>query len=256
MKKSYLFPALGVSLLALTSCNGNQQSDNKIELVSYQYDNIAKLTHPDSLAVSEEGDEFYRLVGEGVLPVAIGQADITQLRDTLQTLGRVEYVSRHEVSPRFSDEVELTALSPDSVEAGNYRVNNLSMVLLTPRVAVWKSYMAYYVAHAAHGRYRTTYVNYSLDEHKVLSLDDIFKKGYEKPLTEMLAERAKENPEIFSDADIRIPDTWRITDDGITFVYGLYDIAPYSAGEVEIPLALYELADLMKPNPIIGEPSL
>lgn len=45
--------------------------------------------------------------------------------------------------------------------------------------------------------------------------------------------------------EIGIPTDFEITESGINFIYGLYEIAPYSSGEITVEFATYELDDIL-----------
>lgn len=229
------------------SCTHNKVNpENAFSLISYKYDTISEVTDKDSLI--DQDALYWRSIGQGVLPEAMGEADTRQLRDTLEKLGFVEFAEKDVASPRQAPHLKLTDKSAKDVQAENYSVNHLSINLFTPRIAVWKSSLVYYLSGAAHPRFSTRYINYAIKEGKILSLSDIFKPGYEDTLRDMLKERVMENPEAFEDAEVSIPDNFYIGVEGITFVYGLYEVAPYSAGEIEIPFYIYELNEILKPG--------
>lgn len=236
-----------ICLSGCFSCSRDKKNpENAFSLISYNYDTISEVTEKDSLI--DQDALYWRSVGQGVLPEAMGEADTRLLRDTLEKLGFVEFAEKNVASPRQAPHLKIIDKNAKEVQADNYSVNHLSIRLFTPRIAVWKSSLVYYLAGAAHPRYSTKYVNYAIKEGKILSLSDLFKPGYEKTLREMLKERVMENPEAYDDAEINIPDNFYIGSEGITFVYGLYEVAPYSAGEIEVPFYIYELNEILKPG--------
>lgn len=237
--------ALALAAVAL-SCTRNSHINNAFSLVSYEYDKISQVTDTDSL----EGEDamYWRSMGSGVLPQAMGSADISQLRDTLEKLGFVEFHGTDGAIPRKASHLKLTNDNPAERQAGNYSLNRLTIQQFTPHIVVWKSFLAYYTTGAVHPRQQTRYINYSINDNKILSLSDIFKSGYEAPLTELLKERLSENPDVFADAEITIPNNFYLTTEGLTFVYDQYEVAPYSAGEIEVPFYVFELSDLFRPD--------
>lgn len=101
--------------------------------------------------------------------------------------------------------------------------------------------------HAAHGVYGTSYLNYSIDNNRILKLQDIFKPGYEKELGMLLTEKVKEKDvDLFDpDASVGVPDDFEISTNGINFIWSIYSIAPYSEGEIKVEVNSYEVADLL-----------
>lgn len=244
-------PLLILTVLAIwvtisLSCSRSGNINNAFSLVSYKYDKISEVTDTDSI----EGEDamYWRSLGSGILPQAIGAADISQLRDTLEKLGFVEFDGKSGASPRKAAHLKVTNENPSERPAGNYSVNRLTIQRFSPEIVVWKSFLAYYTAGAAHPRQQTRYVNYSVSNNRILTLNNIFRPGFRAPLTEMIRERLADNEDVFPDADIRIPDNFYLTESGITFVYDQYEIAPYSAGEIEVFFYDFEITDLFRPE--------
>lgn len=241
------------SLLTLDSCGGNSGDkhivnlDNPLEdidLEGYSYDRISESLSADSIDI--EGSKYMRHMGKGVLPSTINGRPVKELRDSLERLGNVLFSDKKISEPRTNnEELKLTTLDPEKTDACSYYLNNLSVTLMTQSMIVWKDYAAYYACGAAHGRYATRYVNFSILDNKIITLNDLFRRGYEPLLRKKLRERLKGNPDVFQDADIQIPETFAVTSEGITFLYGIYDIAPYSAGEIPVSFDAYELTDLL-----------
>lgn len=241
--KTHLLATIAVSAL-LASCSG--KPEGTVTLQPYSYSTLARDTTAND--DPSPSDSLWHYRGEGMLPVADGSKAMEQLRDTLEAMGNVNVASDGTAQPGFHDGHVAQPGDPEQADAGNEATNQLNLCLATPYVMVWQNRIQVYEAGAAHGRYRTRYLNYALGKGHVISLDDLFEPGYEKPLLEMLKEKLADNPEIFSDAQITIPPTFRITSRGLAFVWPIYDIAPYSAGEPEVDFDIYELTDLLKPS--------
>lgn len=244
MNISQIFAA-GALALVLGSCGERQDNTDEITLESYAFDVIS--TSTDSLPTNIEGADKMRSIGEGVLPVVKGESGMQALRDSLQKLAGVQFDDKGTASPLLDPTFQATQEQPGSTEACSYSTNKLSVRLVTQRIAVWSDEAAYYPCGAAHPMYATTYVNYDRKNHRVLSLADLMKKGYEKPLAKMLREKLKDmNVDLLVSPDaVGIPETFNITRDGITFTYGLYSIAPYSSGEISVNFYAWELNDVL-----------
>lgn len=239
----------------LTSCGGNnkivEENDNVtpvVELIGYSYDAIAIL--PDSLTIPVEGGNYTRVAGQGMLPRRVGKKDITLLRDSLERLGRVLLLDKKDTEPRLSDGMALVEIAPNDTIVCSSSNTQLTIAFMSSKMVVWKCYRYEYLCRAAHGTYNTTFVNYSIAKGKILSLEDIFKPGYEKELTDMLRAKLKNGKYdlITPLNEIGIPSDFEITENGINFVYGIYEIAPYSSGEITVEFDTYELDDLFIPD--------
>lgn len=252
MKNKLIVAALSAGFpMFFAACGGDhkivEENDNVtpvVELVGYKYDAIASL--PDSLVVPVEGGRYARVSGQGMLPRKIGKRDISELRDSLERLGAVLIIDNDNTEPRLNSGMALVEIEPDDSVAGTAVYNQLSIALMTPQVVVWKNYSYSYLCRAAHGTYNTTYVNYCISQGKILSLSDVFKPGYERELTNMLRSKLKDRDYdlITPIGEIGIPTDFEITENGINFIYGLYEIAPYSSGEITVEFDSYELDDL------------
>lgn len=235
----------GLALLA-SSCE-KKPADNEMIFDTYNYDVISELTTPVQYEL--DGSKYCRQTGRGVLPRAIGSYDITELRDTLLKLGGVTINEKGEAMPVAVKELKSTNLSPDSTSVCSTRFRSISIVMATPTMIVWSIFGEGINCGAAHDLYTTNYVNYSLERHAVLRLSDLMKKGYEPVLKNLLREKLSERDDLLLELkDIGIPPTFRVTPEGITFVYGVYEIAPYSSGEVEVPFHAYELMNILTPQ--------
>ncbi|MDE6533402.1 MAG: RsiV family protein [Muribaculaceae bacterium] len=242
------------AFLMLASCSvkdGKTTSggkDSEMAFESYEYDVIAEVTDADS--IDNEGWRYCRASGYGVFPKKVGGNDISVLRDSLESLASVAFVSPDKIVPEFDGEMKLTSLDPDSTASCGSSYNMLSLSLATPRLLVWKSYAASYICAAAHGSYRTYYVNYRISDNRILGLSDVMRPGYEDTLKKMIHKKLQQDEVdlLVPIEEVGIPSEFQITTDGISFIYGLYEIAPYSSGEVAVNFAGYELEEILAPG--------
>ncbi|MDE5883245.1 MAG: RsiV family protein [Muribaculaceae bacterium] len=244
------------ALAVLASCNngasknGDDETLPKVELMSYQYDAIAEVVEGDTLP--QPGSKYVRVSGEGVMPTRIGNRDLSQLRDSLEQLGAISFVTTDKVEPRLDPTMVISSLSSDDVNACGSAYNSLTVSLVSPRLLVWKDYCANYVCGAAHGSYRTAFVNYRVSDGKILSVSDLMRPGYEEKLSNLIRKQLKDDKvDLLVPLDeVPIPDVFEITSNGIRFVYQIYEIAPYSSGEVSVNFDAYELEDVLAPGMI------
>ncbi len=261
MKKLIGFGAV-CALMSLGACAGSGDKKSAdttavlpvVEFEGYSYDAIASV--PDSDALDTEGGKFWRFSGTGMLPVKVGDKDVSMLRDSLERLGGVLVIDKTHSSPILDapllKDMGLTEtnLDPKSTKTCSTYYNQLSVALCTPAVVVWKDYTYSYLCMAAHGMYNTTFVNYSVSDGKILTVADLMKPGYEKELTGLIRQKLKEMdvPLLVDLDDVEIPKDFEVTTQGMRFMYGLYEIAPYVAGEVTVEFDGYELEDLFAPG--------
>ncbi|MBR1687657.1 MAG: DUF3298 domain-containing protein [Prevotella sp.] len=109
----------------------------------------------------------------------------------------------------------------------------------------------------AHGINQLLTLNFDVKTGKLLTLRDVFVKGYETPLNELLLEALekhvgvtdlkglRENDYLYS-MDIFASEHFILGEDGITFVYNPYEIAPYAKGKTELTLSYDALKDLLQ----------
>lgn len=250
-----IIPGIMCAGILLVSCEGSEKNTSGgdgavpvVELEGYHYDAIAQL--PDSLAVPVEGGEYMRMKGQGMLPVKINGRDVAQLRDSLEKIASVIVLSRTASEPRIGNGYKIAAISADSVSACGFYGNQLSVSLCTPQLIVWKDYSSGYICHAAHGTYSTSFINYSIEKGKILQLGDIMATGYEKELLSLIRKKiADAKVDLTVDIDeVGMPSEFEVTSNGLNFLYGIYEIAPYSEGEVSVDFQSYELVDLFAPG--------
>ena len=248
--------------LALGACTGNRSGKDNAELSlsdsipqntsfeSYTYDVIATATADSTLSHFPDSVGKWRLVGDGVLPVKVGSHDITLLRDTLMKIAQVVCDKPGNALPSGVDGLEVSDQKVASTPYANTNVNSLGIAMMSPYVIVWERYVYNYFWGAAHGQYSTDYINYSALDNKVLSLSDLFVPGYERDLLEIVRQKLVEEdiPLLVGINEVELPANFRIRGNGISLVYPLYAIAPYSEGEVKVDLSVYDLDGLLTPR--------
>ncbi len=116
-------------------------------------------------------------------------------------------------------------------------------------------YAYYTYAGGAHGIYGTQVASYDLKNYKKIELKDVLKDGYEEAVSEALANAVRIKFELGEDAPlsdvlfeeaIEPNDNFGVTDKGIFFVFGPYEIASYAVGEIELFVAFDRISDFVK----------
>jgi hypothetical protein len=114
----------------------------------------------------------------------------------------------------------------------------------------------------AHPNSSFTYVNYDLKEHEAVVLDSLLKpKTFSK--LELIAEQifrkneglkpeqSLANTYFFEKDKFHLNTNFKITKEGLEFLYNPYEIKPYAAGVTKLVLPYNVIKDLIKPNSII-----
>lgn len=233
---------LGIAVLS-GGCGGGETESIKLE--NYEYDYIAEEL-PGAPGGGDTVAARWRCQGSGLLPLKIGGHDIKALRDTLESIARVEIdggESKPKLPEGYSDKL---VAAGDKSDAPSIVINKLAVALMTQNVMVWRNYHYAYADGAAHGNYLTTYINYSLKDGEIITYSLLFNKGTESALLTMIRDILAGRDDLIVElAEVEIPENFHITADGVTFVYPLYAVAPYSSGEIEVPIDSFSLSEIL-----------
>ena len=111
----------------------------------------------------------------------------------------------------------------------------------------------------AHGSNFRQFVNYNLQTGEQIDEEQLFAENYQEPLTQLLLQyMVEQNDEIaliqdlqeagYNVDDIHPNDNFYLAEEGITYVFNPYDIAPYALGETEILIPWSALQNILKPE--------
>ena len=251
MKKFLYFASAALALL-ISGCN-EKKSDTKSEVTqtrnivfeSYSYDQIGTYQSGDSIAAP--GGKFIRFIGQGVLPQDIGDTDIKHLRDTLMKISNLSLNEDDKPIPNMPEHIEPTDMLANETEACGEVVSTLSTTLVNPRVVVWENIIYSYSCGAAHGNQSTKFINFSMNDGKILTLNDLFKPNYRKVLTKLVRKKLEDSSYtlLIPINKVELSDEFAITSKGIMFNYDEYEIAPYSEGAIQVELQTGEISDII-----------
>ena len=110
-----------------------------------------------------------------------------------------------------------------------------------------------------HGMYTTEFTNLNLNTLQPILLDELFAEDYQETLTELLwyqlaldngVETRDELEEMgyATTGELAPTENFYISEDGITFYYNVYEIAPYSMGPTQITLSYDMLEYILNYN--------
>lgn len=115
----------------------------------------------------------------------------------------------------------------------------------------------------AHGIYGTSYENYDRNTGDLIQLTDLFAPNFEKQLIATGEKYFRQSMAIpaaasfdqtdytFPNNQFYLPKNFGLTQEGITFLYSIYEIAPYAKGEQEFTIPYGELKDLLKKGSVL-----
>ena len=115
----------------------------------------------------------------------------------------------------------------------------------------------------AHGIYGTSYENYDRNTGDLIQLVDLFVPNFEKQLIAIgekyfrqsmaisTAESFDQTDYTFPNDQFYLPQNFGLTKEGITFLYSIYEIAPYAKGEQEFTIPYGDLRTLLKKDGIL-----
>lgn len=262
MKKIFksLLPA-GVVTIAMggimASC-GNTESGN-MSFESFELSEVADGADSDSLRNQlDDFDGRWDVKTSGVLPVKLGDKDMSELRDSLYAMAGV-VAEEGKLKIRLPEELKPLEEKKDSegkenapkkdARPGSTLEREISIDLLTPSLAVFHCYTYSYPEGAAHGGYANAYLNYDIASGKIVTMQSLFTAGFEKLLLPAirLNLEASETALLVDLGEVGLPSQFRITDSGVDFIYGIYEIAPYAAGEPTVSFSFGELESILTP---------
>lgn len=252
--RNILLTAFGLLLLA--SCGNKEKRENDstlFEFSDYKYDYIIKVDSINSDTFSN-GDGTMHIHGALVLPLKINDNDISALRDSLLNLVEVKLENNQKIVPLPQEGVTITDINPAEADPSMESINTLIISLINSRMIVWSDYFYAYTG-GAHGMSENCFINYNIPSNKILSVNDLFKPGFENSLNELIRQHIEYEYEdkIYADEDIdsiEYTDNFHITPSGVEFVYNPYLIGPWSSGTISIEISLNELedADILNPE--------
>ena len=126
----------------------------------------------------------------------------------------------------------------------------------TPEIFVVENNI-YSYSGGAHGGYASGYLNFSPRTGKLLSLKDLIDpekmEAFKKLCEQYFREKHPEDEYWFPEEGFYLPETFGLLPEGITFVYGLYEIAPYAAGEIVFTVPYEKAKVFAKPYSVLDK---
>lgn len=116
----------------------------------------------------------------------------------------------------------------------------------------------------AHGVYATNFENFSINNHKYITLESLFIPGSIDKLKKIVEKHYRASLHLMPqesltnsgwfDNEFVLTNNFEITSNGLNFLYNIYEIKSYADGATIINVPYYLLQDIIDPNsPIINE---
>ena len=276
MKKCAAF-ILYSALFLLFSCNGKEKNNNSTNTIPGIQQESALFNVKDTIKVDEKYSYSYADENAPALIVEIS-LPIVELKDAVAT-ARIdstlaltlfgECTTLKDACYRFVDsrkkdfdEMHDEYINSKYNDTPAYFFSPYDLIGATVQVG-YKECITYIVAHEEYngGAHPNTYIyitNFDPNSGDEITLNDIFKEGYEEPLTAMLTsqlmketqastiEELRDKYFLFFDTEMFVSNNFILGEDNITFLYNRYEIAPYAYGEISLTLDYTTLKDIMK----------
>lgn len=263
-KKIKLLPLLAIAI-AFVGC---QQKTVEREIASEKVERIAHLNNDKDAPYCDLSVEFEYLknsknlateakINSTLIADVFGAKDSKgTVKETIEKYGQ-NYVDEYtnSLEPLYLEEIKDNNNESVSVYF-MYELKNNTKLNQQNEVLISFVNDFYIFTGGAHGVYATTYYNYDATTGEKVEIDDIFKGDYETDLTQAIynAFKAKDFPNnenseevgFFNLKELLTPSTnFNFTEDGIEFIYGIYEIAPYSSGEPRVVVPYNTIKEIL-----------
>lgn len=254
--------------LGLGSCSAPKEEADP-NTISFNHERAAAAFSMDSSAV-EFGLDSDFTVGcrlDLLMPTHIYGHDLTALTDTIHSIALGQSKLDVSIKEFFSQSASQFGCSVTPIELSSQMAD--SMEMYTNAVAKFdgfietKSYvqtltpyfMSYavntneYAPRAAHGMGTCYYVNYDVNENKIITLDSIFTTTGLEQLPTIVRHKARQMERLLGTTDIQsLPsrNNFYLTADGdIVFAYQVYEVASYVQGQIDVPVEGYVVDSIL-----------
>lgn len=272
MKSSTVLRLSAIALTAALAVNSSDAAGLKFVNINDSTTYI-RVNDPDTVALILDIKTDYSFPAEG-----IAQANLIKMADMLMSVTGVGFDVEGYPAPSDLAEYEGGKWVPATEENSAAIIKLIDSDRVDVITQLWSeeptikplyndngllSMLAcnYVYTGGAHGMYLEYCVNYNVREQKFVYLKDLLpgldtpegKKRYEKILVPLLTQKAKKY--LTTDAEVKLDllvdsvaptGNFAFTKDGIVLRYQPYEIAPWAAGVVEVPLSYKEIQQIVE----------
>lgn len=202
---------------------------------------------PDSCTSVEIRREVF--ANQPALNAAVKKALLVQLRDNDESSGSDGVDDFEQLAREFIREAE--KVSEISVAKwqlrGEAEMLDSSGNLLTVKIS------SYVYSGGAHGMPANQWLNWDLAENKKIVLADVIEPGKEQAFWDLAVKAHQDwldtqgvNEDFKSNWPFQRSENFRISEKGLILLYGVYTLAPYAMGEVELTLPREKLGGIIR----------
>lgn len=265
-----IFVSVIMTGFTLFSCkNGNQRIIDTISFDSIQVNQTVHLTGDTAAPganlvidciypVGAKSQTLVDSINRALIYECFGDTytrlSVKEAADSFRTAYMRDYLA--DVEPLYKEEKEKDPTKDESPWFSYYCSIEARPVNINPQIAIYRIDINEYTG-GAHGMHGLSYLNFDPQNGHLLTLEELFKPGFEKPLDDLLLEQLMKDTHSNSLDELNAKAYLQWTDmypsgnfirrpEGITFVYNAYEIAPYSMGIIEITLSDEQMKNLLK----------
>lgn len=162
---------------------------------------------------------------------------------------------RNDLEPMYQEEAAEEGSAPEEFWYSYQRETETKVEYYDKHLLTYRFYMEEFTG-GAHPVYFTYFKSIDLRTLKEIELNDLLVGEYDEELTEMLVAKLMEDVGASTKdeleelgygttADIIPTENFKLTPGGISFLYNIYEIAPYVIGPVEIDLTFEQLDPIL-----------
>ena len=162
---------------------------------------------------------------------------------------------RKDLEPMYRDESADIGGEPNDIWYSYEHETETKVEYYDKHLLTYRFYLEEFTG-GAHPVYFTNFLNIDLRTLKQIELNDLLIGEYDEELTEMLITQLMEDTGASTKeeleelgygttADIIPTENFKLTPGGISFLYNIYEIAPYVIGPVEIDLSFRQLEPIL-----------
>ncbi|MGM9853884.1 MAG: RsiV family protein [Muribaculaceae bacterium] len=220
---------------------------------------LYKIDLPAELKNGESSDPIYRQSVSLVIPTALGDADISELNDSIISIALgCKDMKLNDAIPAWQKRTaEQTGYSVTPVKGTAEEISCFdsvdgTVITLTPDLLVYRITASGYNWGAAHGMSINSYLNFSIKDKKLVTLATLFTPEGLAKLPALIAKAAKANEAALGPTSITaLPEggNFYLSEYGeVVFAYQPYEVASYAQGEIKVGLYPYELDAYLTPE--------
>lgn len=249
--KWHFFKVFATSLLfvsGIAGC-GNEKSsapeklNSKVETLELHAPNCSSPDECTSVMIRREV-----FADRPALNDAIYEQLLKQLQGNGES-GTAPLDSLDKVAQKFIDD----AAAESGISAAHWELNGDAKKLMRRGDVLTIAVNSYLYTGGAHGMPVSRWLNWNIAEQKQLALSDVIASGKDQEFWEAAEEAHKQwldsqkvDPDFRNNWPFARTEDFKLTDEGIVLLYGVYTLGPYSMGEVELTLPREKISGLLR----------